>query len=137
MSHTPGPWRWQLNLGSKSLMLVGGRPMFDKTVMQFDRWGMSGATPMFNGEIAGDKYNVMHKVHERPDWIAPFPGREHHADWCATVTHPDALLMAAAPDLKAALEGLLLEYQHIHPTDPEDWVCKARAAISKANGEAQ
>lgn len=133
--HTPGPWRWEINLQNKSIHLVGGRPMFDKTVMQFDRWGMFGATPMFNGEIAGDKYNVMHKVHERNDWIAPFPNREHHANWCAAVTHPDARLMAAAPALLAVLEAL------VSRADSDRLICgpalvnDARAAIANARGE--
>lgn len=100
--HTAGPWRWEINRGSKSLHLVGGKPQFDLTVMDFERWGMSGATIRLR-DVAHDGMNIMHKLHERPDWIAPLPGRAHHADWCAAVIHPDARLMAAAPDLLKAL----------------------------------
>lgn len=50
--HTPGPWRWEVNLSGTSIRLMGGRPQFDKTVMDFVRWGMSRATPRFNAAIA-------------------------------------------------------------------------------------
>lgn len=103
--HTPGPWRWEINLASKSLHLVGGAPKFDLTVMDFKRWGMGGSTARLR-DLSEDGMNIMHKVHERPDWIAPFEGREHHADWCADITHPDMVLIASAPDLAAEVERL-------------------------------
>lgn len=103
--HTPGPWRWEINLKSKSLHLVGGRPMFDLTVMDFERWGMGGATVRLR-DLSEDGMNIMHKVNERPDWIAPFEGRGRHADWCADITHPDMQLIASAPDLAAEVERL-------------------------------
>ena len=98
---TPGPWRWEINLNGKSLHLVGGRPQFDLTLMDFERWGMGGATVRFR-DLAHDGMNLMHKLHERPDWIHSFEGRKHHAHWCADVIHPDARLIAAAPDLYEA-----------------------------------
>lgn len=98
-SHTPGPWRWELNLSHKRLHLVGGLwPQYDLTIIDFDRWGMRNATISLR-DTAHDGMNIMHKLHERPDWFAPFDGRAHHADWCQSVTHPDARLIAAAPDL--------------------------------------
>lgn len=97
--HTPGPWRWEFNRKNKSIQLVGGVPTFDKTVMDFERWGMGGACPRFNEKIAGNEFNIMTRVSDHPDWIAPFDGRTHHADWCADVMHPDARLIAAAPML--------------------------------------
>ena len=128
LAHTEGPWRWEINRQHKSLHLVGGRPQFDLTVMDFDRWGMGGATIRLR-DLAHDGMNVMHKVHERQDWIADFPGRGHHADWCAAVVHPDARLMAAAPMLLAALRNF---------TDgcstTVDAVAVARAAIAAAEG---
>lgn len=88
---------------SKVLHLVGGlRPQYDLTIIDFDRWGMGRAT-MSLRDTAHDGMNLMHKLHERPDWIAPFEGLEHHANWCSNVIHPDARLIAAAPDLLAAL----------------------------------
>lgn len=75
-THTPGPWRWEFNRRQKVLHLAGGRPMYDSTIMDFDRWGMN-----------------------RADWIEALPGREQHTDWCAGLAQPDLRLIAAAPDL--------------------------------------
>lgn len=91
---TPGPWRWEVSAHSKRLQLVGGlRPQYDLTVMGFARWGMSGATIKLR-DLARDGLDLLHKLHERADWIAPIPGREHHANWCSTVMHPDAAFIA-------------------------------------------
>lgn len=94
-----GPWRWEINLQSKTVQLVGGKPQFDKTVMDFERWGMGGAAPRFNEAIAGNEYNIMSRVHEKREWIKPFDERAHHANWCAAIDHPDAALIAAAPTM--------------------------------------
>lgn len=59
-----------------------------------------------------------------------------HAPVYAAMFKANADLIAAAPDLLAALSALLLEYQHIHPNDPNDPVWLARAAIAKAEGGA-
>lgn len=130
--HTPGPWRWEFNEKHRQLTLVGGRPKYDLTIMEFCRWGMWGAGVSMRDTVPeADGFQLMYKVHERPDWIVPFPGRAHHKDWCAAIAHPDMLLMQAAPDLLEALEGLLV----IAPDDtPEayNYVSNARAAIFKA-----
>ena len=127
-AHTPGPWRWEFNATSKSVHLVGGKPQFDKTVMQFARWGMGRAVPLFNSKITGNLWNIMERLCDQPDWITPFPGREHHADWCADVIHPDARLMAAAPDMLEALKRFVSG-----PIDKTTYEA-ARAAIAKATG---
>lgn len=91
---TPGPWRWEVSAHGKRLQLVGGlRPQYDLTVMGFTRWGMSGATIKLR-DLARDGLDLLYRLHERADWIAPIPGREHHANWCSTVTHPDAAFIA-------------------------------------------
>ncbi len=131
--HTPGPWRWESNATHKSIHLVGGRPQYDLTVMDFERWGMSGAVPRLR-DLAHDGMNVMHRVCDRPDWLAAFPGRAHHAKWCAAITHPDMALMAAAPDL---LEACVVAFDQTCPVGrPKDWE-QLRAAIAKATGAAQ
>jgi hypothetical protein len=136
MKHTPGPWRWKFNAKHKSVLLVGGVPTFDKTVMQFERWGMNGAVPAFNSHITGSIWNVMERLCDVPEWLAPFDGRKHHFDWCADVTHPDARLIAAAPDLLEALESALELIDVITPLEG-DVQRNARAAIYKATGEAR
>ena len=83
--------------------------------------------------------NIMHRLCDRPDWIAPFPGRAHHASWCSDVTHPDMRLIAAAPDLLKALEDCVAvmdrELAGLKVIQPE--LSAARAAIAKATGEPQ
>lgn len=129
-THTPGPWRWQLNESHKSLSLVGGKPMYDLTIINPTRWGMSSATLMIR-DTAHDGMNIMHKLHERRDWIARFPGRAHHADWCADVTHPDMRLIAAAPDLAFHLQAAA-NYIDALGGDSKGY----RIAIAKATGGA-
>ena len=97
-THTPGPWRWEINQATKEVNLVGGVPRFDLTVMDFARWGMGGAAPRFR-DTSLDGMNLMDRVCDKPEWLQDFPGRSHHARWCRAVIHPDAVLMAAAPDL--------------------------------------
>lgn len=128
--HTAGPWRWEFNRKHKVLHLVGGKPTYDLTIMDFDRWGMGGAIATLR-DTAHDGMNIMHRLCDRNDWIAPFEGRTHHADWCADVIHPDMRLMAAAPDLLAALIGLRQSFkEYIGPN-----CAAADAAIEKATGE--
>ena len=136
--NTPGPWRWELSESYKSLHLVGGKPKYDLTIIEPTRWGMRGATLMIR-DTAHDGMNIMHKLHERRDWIAPFANRAHHAKWCADVVHPDMRLIAAAPELLEALQRLM---QHLPYNDDsfddsglyEAAQARAIAAIKKANG---
>lgn len=129
--HTPGPWRWEYDATHKAVQLLGGRPYFDKTVMDFVRWGMGGAQPRFMG--LEDGFAILHRLSDRRDWIRPFAGREHHAHWCSAVDHPDARLIAAAPDLLA----LLIRYRNEVPLghQPHMAASEADALIRKATGE--
>lgn len=136
--HTAGPWRWEVNRKSKDIKLVGGHPQFDKTVMDFERWGMGGASPRFALQF-GDSH-IMTRLCDRPEWIQPFSGRSHHAEWCAGVIHPDARLIEAAPELLEALEAMVAYHTPGHWVDTSGPQYKelnqARAAIAKAKGEA-
>lgn len=152
--HTLGPWRWEINERFKSIQLVGGRPQFDLTIIQPARWGLNSATLLIR-DTEHDGLNLLHKAHDRRDWIVPFEGRAHHADWCANVSHPDLCLISAAPDLLDALKEILPMAErgaeqcgHDGFCGPEqscDCACmaayydsvslaKARAAIAKAEG---
>lgn len=137
--HTPGPWRWEFNAEHRSVHLVGGKPQFDLTVMDFTRWGMAGAGIRLR-ETSLQRLDIMHKLHERPDWIAPFAGRAHHKHWCAAVIHPDMRLIEAAPELLDALEQAhmaLVGYLPAHRNAVTDAAIEAaRAAIAKATGGA-
>lgn len=131
--HTQGPWRWEFNREGRRVHLVGGGPRYDLTIMDFERWGMSGAT-MCLRDTAHDGMQLLYRVHERPDWIAPEPGREHHKSWHQLLRHPDAALIAAAPDLLNALQELLAVVQRsvCEGSGPAQEL--ARAAIFKATG---
>ncbi len=132
MKHTPGPWRWEINETSKIVRLVGGKRMFDLTIIQPTKWGMGGYT-MLVRDTAPAGMNIMHKLHERRDWINPFFGRDHHASWCSGVKHPDMQLIEAAPDLLEALKSVLDMVSSGKTT-----LCLleyAREAIAKATGE--
>lgn len=143
--HTAGPWRWEVNMAHKTLHLVGGKPMFDLTIIEPSRWGMNKATLLIR-DTAHDGMNILHKLHERADWWGPFPGRKHHTSWCAAVKHPDMQLIESAPDLLAALRRLIAAldaHTTIHATDGDDVARMleyaqaegaARAAIAKAEG---
>lgn len=129
-AHTPGPWRWELNEKSKNVALVGGRPRFDLTVMDFVRYGMGGAAPRFNDAVALGEFNVMERCEK---FGVEVEGREHHADWFKDIRHPDARLIAAAPDLLAALQFVLAASGEQLSTAFE----QAQEAIAKATGQAE
>ncbi len=115
---TPGPWRWDINPDSKSCLLESAR----RVVLGFERWGMFGAQPSFyvNGLLVPAN-----------ELAVPILGREHHAHWCRTLTHPDAALIAAAPRMYDALLGVLRVADRA--TVEFD---AARAAIAQAEGRA-
>jgi len=148
--HTPGPWRWEFNEKHRQLTLVGGRQKYDLTIMEFCRWDMWGAgVSMRDTRPEAEGFNLMHKVHERPDWIIPFPGRAHHKDWCAAVAHPDMRLMQTAPELLDDLveaAAILRRYEGYHRAkNTEESTAKAEvnaqlaarfeATIAKARGQ--
>lgn len=103
---TRGPWRWEYSSSSKSVELVGGTPLYDKTVMDFKRWGMGGACPVFNKKT-NLGYNTLERVCDVEEWIVPHKNREHHLNWCADIDHPDARLIAASPMLYELLVNLI------------------------------
>lgn len=131
--HTAGPWRWEFNRKHKIMQLVGGKPTYDLTIMDFDRWGLAGAVATLR-DTAHDGMNIMHRVCDRPDWVAPFDGRAHHADWCSAIIHPDMRLMAAAPDLLDALQEAKHIVYRAYPFG-SPILDRIFAAITKATGE--
>lgn len=131
--HTPGPWRWEVALNSKRVQLCGGPPKggygkYDLTVMSFTRYGMTGAAPVFWARrgMSGDP--------QRADQLSvPVAGREHHATWFQGIDHPDARLIAAAPDLLEALQRCEAMVSTDQGPPNWDWV---REVISKATAAA-
>jgi hypothetical protein len=130
---TPGPWRFELNEKSKSVQLCGGNPKsgfgrYDLTVMDFVRWGMSGAAPRFAGP---SDHRLLTRVEAFGQIV---PGREHHAAWFKRVDNPDARLIEAAPDLYDALSALLGPDRELGGRDTPR-IRAAHAALAKARGE--
>ena len=80
---TAAPWRFEVNRKSNMTELCGGKPRFDKTVIDLKRWGMSSADLRFRDENG----NMV----PASKLCKAIPGREHHASWCATIAHPDAV----------------------------------------------
>lgn len=73
-------------------------------MLNFVRWGLNRAAPMFWFWRAGQHWS---KPPKRADALAKaVAGREHHADWFAEIDHPDAKLITLAPELAAALTSL-------------------------------
>lgn len=137
---TRGPWRWQYNPKRKELVLQGGSAAYGYTVMEFCRVGMNGAGVTLSHEEDG--VDLLHKFHERADWIAPIKGREHHSHWMQAVNHPDLKLMESSPDLLEALQRIMSIFHcpTIDSTSEEyrEWYEAkeiANAALSKALGQ--
>lgn len=129
-AHTPGPWRWTLNKKYHEVTLEGAG--YD--VMRFSRFGMDGAAPSFC------RATEMH-FRRADEFGVLVPGREHHADWHQTIEHPDATLIAAAPEILHALKVCLDALSRSTTPLPEDREVVrtaqyvAHAAIAKAEGK--
>jgi hypothetical protein len=94
---TEGPWRWRLSLKSKQVVLESAQQSrINETVVDFVRWGMSGASPRLN--VGGIMRNAS-------DFAVPVQGREHHAAWLQSIGHPDAAFIEHARADVAALLG--------------------------------
>lgn len=100
MQPTPGPWRFEVNEKLKTVQLCGGEARHDLIVMDFVRYGMSGAAPRFNKCIQPDT-NIMERAEHFAQTVT---GREHHASWFKGIGHPDANLIEQAPAILLALQ---------------------------------
>ena len=133
--HTPGPWRWDVHPKQHTVQLCGGRPQYDLTVMTCERWGMAGAAPSFLRPADGSSMLLITRADA---FMAPIPGREHHADWLQTIDHPDAHLIAAAPELLEACRAVIWWQERTggmdDRLDQRDVYQPLLAAIAKAEG---
>jgi hypothetical protein len=130
--HTPGPWRWFGNSDTQSIYLATadrGR----QYVMGFERWGMGNGQPRFrvDDRMVDAKHLLAFEVGDK-DVTGIEQAKKNDTVYrrdIRGINHADALLIAAAPDLLAALKALLYA--------PTDLVAQSGAhqAIAKAEGK--
>jgi hypothetical protein len=89
--HTPGPWKWSIDLRHRDIRLDAG----SLVVMDFVRYGMQGAQPRFRLPEYGDVLIECAELAKEHSLLGHWP-------------HPDARLIAAAPDLfEAATQAMV------------------------------
>jgi hypothetical protein len=120
--HTPGPWQWHLVSGkTREYQLIHAKAGW-LIVMDFARRGMHGGQPRFatwEGEERGRMGGLMQKAQD----LVPL------------AMHPDARLIAAAPDLLTVCKELAASAAYWSEYDvPLGIVDRLKAAIAKAEG---
>lgn len=101
--HTAGPWYWHIDHSGRASLRTPDRG--NLIVMDFGRMGMQGATPRFAewpGIFSGTARQRLGGIlMDAAHWFSPESG----------INHPDARLIAAAPDvlseLRAAEEAIV------------------------------
>jgi len=122
--YTEGPWEWFGNLKVRSVYLAtkhSGR----RFVMQFERWGMQGAAPRFQHVTKHLMYRFERWANKERDYRADIRG----------IDHPDAILIALAPDLATNLTAAVERVGELEACGDED-VCmltldRQRAAMDR------
>ncbi|MBZ4371447.1 hypothetical protein [Corallococcus sp. AS-1-6] len=120
-----GPWRWFGYLRTREVSLEGGRD----TVMDFTRWGMSGAQP---------RWSVKGILEKLADLVVPdtTPGRGRVTD----INHPDARFIAASWEdvrdllgMVDALQQSLREEREARDADGKNLEGKLAESLARIN----
>lgn len=153
LPHTPGPWRWFSNERTGSVYLATpdrGRLI----VMDFAKETVlcEGGEGEYQVEAVVPRFAVDWKDREqgapRERWggimrTALALGRgDHNGVFDLAAHHPDAALIAAAPDLYALAVQVVERLPFSTPEESDAWLHHhlaplARAAIAKAEGKVQ
>lgn len=137
-THTPGPWIWYGSTDHYPRFHLATERHGRRFVMGFVRAGMQSAEPIFqiNGRMVKASELVRYDVDRSVKGVTAAKGAEsvYRQDF-SEIDHPDARLIASAPELLEAVEALL-------PADWRDGVMDhlpgvkiARLALAKATGQ--
>lgn len=129
-AYTRGPWEWTFRDFGGVMLQTPDRGKL--VVMGFARKGMNSAEPLFavmdDDQPRGRRGGILCSASELA---------KEHGD----LTHPDAMLIAAAPDLAEALQGLrdgvlgLDQSDEASVAEVEALIAKATAALKRAGVE--
>jgi len=106
---TPGPWIWDVNSAYHQMRLLTTHSgMY--FVMGFRRWGTQSAAPAFQvfTKYEGPVSERGSRGLQRADkLLKSHPGKEHHEGYDDDIDHPDAQLIAHAPeDIRVLLDEI-------------------------------
>ena len=136
---TPGPWGWFGNANCNEVYLAtthSGR----RYVMQFRRWGMQGAQPVFQPTQGMVDAKDLLKFVVGDKSVTGVDQAKANTSVYRTdirgIAAPDAHLIAAAPELYESLNELAAILNSDCRTYVQEALERADAALDKARGEA-
>jgi hypothetical protein len=138
--HTPGPWAW-FGKGSCNDIYLATTHSGRRFIMGFKRWGTQGAEPTFQVEGRMVPASSLAKFEVGDNVVVGLAAAKvdpsvYRYD-INGIDHPDARLIASAPELLEALEEVASWYTAPMVFDPNDPLQnKVRAALAKARGAA-
>ncbi len=133
--HTPGPWAWFGNRSGGVYLATPDRGR--RYIMGFRRYGMNGAQPTFCvGSVMKPAAELV-QFAVGDESVRGFKNADGDASVyrydISGIDHPDARLIAAAPDLLESGQDVLALIAAIAPEYAESTVtANLRAAIAKA-----